>query len=270
MTAVTAALRYEWRRMVTLRSTYWLVGISGFIAVGLATLIGWAFASAPEIEEGPSFVIGAIATQGAAVGLAPLLVSYVMGMYGLFTFGHEYRHGMIRATLTAVPTRGALFVAKIVLTALVTGVTGLVCTALGVLIGNAFLPEIDAATDDMVQVVVGVGLYSALFALVGLALAALLRNQIGALVVLLLVPLVAELIIRLILTVPDAFDDIQGAAGYLPFDAGAQMYTTLDLGEAVDIFGYDPPSAVAGGVTFAVFTALLLALAGALFSRRDA
>jgi len=270
MTALGAALRYEWRRLSTLRSTYWLVGISVFIAAALSTLIGWGFSSVDQIEEGESFVIGAIATQGAAIGAAPLLIAYVMGMFGLFTFGHEYRHGMIRATLTAVPNRGALFAAKILLTTAVTGATALVCTVLGVFIGNAFLPDIDAVSDDVIQVVVGVSIYSALFGPVGLALAALLRNQVGALVLLLLVPLVGELIIRLILILPSAFDDIQDAAGYLPFDAGAQMFTMLDLNQALDIFGYDPQGPVGGGVTFAVFTALMLALAGALFARRDA
>jgi len=266
---VIAALRYEWCRLVTLRSTYWLVAASLISAVTLSGLIAWGFSEVDLDTEGQPFVMGIIATQGGAGGVA-LLIAYVMSLFGVLTFGHEYRHGMIRATLTAVPGRVAVFAAKIVVTALVTGLTALLCTAQGVLVGRLFLRGLDVWNDDVVQVVAGVTIYSALFALVGLALAALFRNQIAALVLVLLVPLVGETIVRLVLVLPDALDPVQGAAAYLPFDAGAQMYVMLHLGDATEFFGYVPPSALAGGVTFAVVTAVLLAVAGALFVRRDA
>jgi len=86
----------------------------------------------------------------------------------------------------------------------------------------------------------------------------------------LLFPLVGEAIIRLVLIIPDAFDDIQGAAAYLPFDAGAQMFSFLDLDQVLEVFGFRPLAAVEGGITFGVFTAVLLAVAGVLFVRRDA
>jgi len=48
-------------------------------------------------------------------------VAYVLGMLGVFTFGHEYRHGMIRATLTALPQRYNVLLAKIVIISRVIG-----------------------------------------------------------------------------------------------------------------------------------------------------
>ncbi|MBA2739719.1 MAG: ABC transporter permease [Actinomycetota bacterium] len=267
---MTAALRYEWRRLLTLRSTYWLIAVSVVIAATLSSLIAWGFSGLDIASEGAGFVLAAIATQGAGAGFAPLLIAYVMSIFGILTFGHEYRHGMIRATLTAVPSRLAVFAAKALLTAAVAGGTALLCTALGLVAARIFFADMAMAGDDLVQILLGVTLYTAMFALVGLALAAIFRNQVVAIVAVLLFPLIGEAIIRLVLIIPDAFNDIQDAAGYLPFDAGAQMFTFLDLNQALQIFGFQPQGPVGGGVTFGVFTAVLLLIAALLFVRRDA
>ncbi len=267
---MTAALRYEWRRLVTLRSTYWLVAASLVIAVALSSLIAWGFSDVEVVQEGADFVLAAIATQGAGAGFAPFLIAYVMSIFGVLTFGHEYRHGMIRATLTAVPGRLAVFGAKVVLTALVAGLTALACTGAGLLAARVFFGDIAMPADVVGRLLFGASLYVALFSLVGLALAAIFRNQIAAIVVVLLFPLIGESIIRLILIIPEAFDSIQDAAGYLPFDAGAQMFTFLDLDQMLEIFGFQAQGPVGGGITFGVFTAALLALAAVLFVRRDA
>ncbi|MBA2508488.1 MAG: hypothetical protein H0V32_07285 [Nocardioidaceae bacterium] len=267
---MTAALRYEWRRLLTLRSTYWLIAVSVVIAATLSSLIAWGFSGVEIFREGPDFVLAAIATQGAGAGFAPLLIAYVMSIFGILTFGHEYRHGMIRATLTAVPNRLAVFAAKVVLTVVVAGLTALACAGLGLLAAKIFFTDIPMAGNDVTKILAGVSLYAALFALVGLALAAIFRNQIAAIVAVLLFPLVGEAIIRLVLIIPDAFDDIQGVAAYLPFDAGAQMFSFLDLDQVLEVFGFRPLAAVEGGITFGVFTAVLLAIAGVLFVRRDA
>ncbi len=268
--SLTAALRYEWRRLLTLRSTYWLVGASLVIALGLSSLIAWGFSGVEILEDGPDFVLAAIATQGAGAGFTPLLIAYVMSIFGVLTFGHEYRHGMIRATLTAVPDRLAVLGAKALVTGAVAGLTALLCALLGLLAAKVFFTGIPTAGDDVTRILAGVSLYTAMFALVGMAFAAIFRNQLVAIVVVLLYPLIGETILQVILVLPGAFDDIQNAAGYLPFDAGAKMFSFLSVDQALEAFGYEPPGPVAGGVTFAVFTAVLLAVAGALFVRRDA
>ena len=45
-------------------------------------------------------------------GFTLLEVVFVLAIIGIFAWGHEYRHGMIRASLTALNSRGALWVAK--------------------------------------------------------------------------------------------------------------------------------------------------------------
>jgi len=267
---VIAALRYEWRRLTTLRSTWWLTAIGAVVTLGLALLIALAIASAGEVSEGDNYQLGAVATQGAAVGGVPLLVAYLFALLGVFCFGHEYRHGMIRATLTAVPSRGAVFAAKVLVTAAAAFLVGAVITLLGAGIALLVLSAIDGEGGTALELALGVGTYTALFALVGLALASLFRNQIASLVVVLVMPTVVEAVIQAVLVFPPAFDDVQFLARYLPFDAGSQLYVQLSPNDALDLLGYDPLGAVGGGLVFAGFTALLLAAAGVLFVRRDA
>ncbi|MGH3498531.1 MAG: ABC transporter permease [Nocardioidaceae bacterium] len=267
---MTAALRYEWRRFTTLRSTWWLIGLGLLLPGGLSFLIATAL-SPSDLASEPEFSVLAVVTQGAAVGITPLLVAYMMALFGVFNFGHEYRHGMIRATLTAVPSRVDVLAAKTLTTggvaALVSGVSGLI----GVGMATAFLPSnADVNTTEVWGVVLGSMLYSTMFALVGMGLAAIFRNQVAALVVILVVPVVAEPIIRAILVVPDAFNGVQGLASYLPFSAGSQMYSRLSLSDGLRLLGYQPFGQVGGGVMFGVFTLVILVVASVLFLKRDA
>lgn len=264
-----AALRYEWRRLTTLRSTWWLIGIGSVITLGLALVIALAIAAA-EITEADDFQLGAVATQGAAVAGIPLLTAYLFALLGVFCFGHEYRHGMIRATLTAVPSRPAVFAAKVLVTTVVSFGAGALITLVGAGIAVLLVPAIQGEGDTALELALGVGIYTALFALIGLALASLFRNQVAAIIVVLLLPTVVEAVVQAILVLPPAFDDYQDLARFLPFDAGSQLYVQLAPDQALDLLGYDPYGAVGGGLVFATFTALLLAAAAALFVRRDA
>lgn len=266
---MTAALRYEWRRLVTLRSTWWLIGIGAVVTLGLAVVIAIAL-STVDTSEADDYQLGAVATQGAAVGGVPLLTAYLFALLGVFCFGHEYRHGMIRATLTAVPSRAAVFAAKVVVTAAVAFVVGAGVTLLSAGIAVLVLSGIEGEGGTALELALGVGIYTALFALVGLALASLFRNQVAALVVVLVTPTVVEGIVQGILVIPSGFDDIQFLARYLPFDAGSQLYVQLSPDDLLDVLGYDPYGAVGGGLVFATFTVVLLGLAAALFVRRDA
>ena len=85
----------------------------------------------------------------------------------------------------------------------------------------------------------------------------------------LLLPLVVEGILRLVLTLPAAFDDIEGVVRYFPFDAGGRMLVLFPVDATLPV-GPPPLGPLAGGLTFAVFTAAVLALGAALFVRRDA
>src|SRR4029078_5204214 len=139
------ALRYEWARIRTIRSTWWLTGSALAVALLISVLLGWVGhhdfsrngASAEDVEGLGPFLV----TQFAASGQIPSLVGFLVAMIGIFAWGHEYRHGMIRASLTALNSRSALWTAKYVVVALWVAVVSLVAMLMSGLIGLLFLRQ---------------------------------------------------------------------------------------------------------------------------------
>lgn len=102
------ALHYEWARIRSIRSTYWIIAVAMLIGIGLSFLISMGSSIAYR-NEAPSsveldFLAPAIVTQFAAVA-GPYLIAYVLVIIGVLAWGHEYRFGLIRTTLTAHNSR---------------------------------------------------------------------------------------------------------------------------------------------------------------------
>ncbi|KQX71778.1 MULTISPECIES: ABC transporter permease [Aeromicrobium] len=269
------ALRYEYVRLRTIGSTYWLVGSALVFQLVFAVLIALSLATSSTFGGGDE-TFEVLATIGGSTG-APLVMAYIVGLLGVFSMGHEYRHGMIRATLTAIPVRTHVFVAKVVSTAVVAAVTALLCVAIA-LATIAFFGLDMPTTGAFVEQTVGIVLYTTLFALSGLAFAALLRNQTAAVAALMLVPSLLEFIVQsAVVIIKTNSDDPRGGGGitvilkYLPYDAGSQMFVQSSVDGLVQrAIGADPFGAVGGGLVMGVFVGALLAGAYALFVRRDA
>ena len=270
-----AALAYEWMRLRTVRSTYWLIGLSFAFQLIVTMLIAWQLPESGPLSGGDGPVTQLV-TVGAASGVAPLFLAYIVGIVGVFSMGHEYRHGMIRATLTAIPSRTAVFAAKLLTTAVIAAGAAIGCVAIGLL--SAVVFGVDMATFDRLwRLTLGVVLFTILFTWSGLAFSSLIRNQTAAVALLMLVPTVVESIIRaVVIAIKAGSDDPSGRGGlvsilkYLPYDAGGQMYTRASLDDLLGFLGYTPFGAVGGGIVFGVFVGGLLALAYGLFLRRDA
>lgn len=266
------ALRYEWVRLTTLRSTWWLTGASIFVAGGVSYLWSLALNSNDAMRGlGRPAAFAAVLTQGASTSAIPLLVAYIMGLFGVFTFGHEYRHGMIRATLTALPQRSNVLAAKIIVTAAWAGLVAVICLALGALWGFVSGSDVNFSltVSGVPRVMLGYVIYVVMFTLIGLGVAAIVRNQAGAIVIMLVVPLVLETVLRLVIVVPDMFNSIQGVVQFFPFDAGNQMYVLFPVDFSAPI-GPLPLDPLPGGVVMSVFMLLVLAVGGGLFVVRDA
>ncbi|MBD8606669.1 ABC transporter permease [Aeromicrobium sp. CFBP 8757] len=269
------ALRYEYVRLRTIGSTYWLVGSALVFQLVFAVLIALSLATSSTFGGGDE-TFEVLATIGGSTG-APLVMAYIVGLLGVFSMGHEYRHGMIRATLTAIPVRTQVFVAKVVSTAVVAAVTALLCVVIA-LATIAFFGLDMPTTGAFVEQTVGIVLYTTLFALSGLAFAALLRNQTAAVAALMLFPSLLEFIVQsAVVIIKTNSDDPRGGGGitvilkYLPYDAGSQMFVQSSVDGLVQrAIGADPFGAVGGGLVMGVFVGALLAGAYALFVRRDA
>jgi len=258
---VSDALRYEWVRLRTLRSTYALIGS----ALALNAAIAFLVAYATRHETPARDLVVAVVTGGGANAPVPMAVVF-LAVLGIFASGHEYRYGTIQPTLTTVPQRLRLFTAKV----LVVGATALVVTAVSIVLNIAATLPFWEQTPTLSDVTVpGYLLLAVLWAVLGVALGQLLRGVPGALVVILVTPMIVEQLIFRLSYVP-ALHWLTPAVKFLPFTDGLQLISAA--GEAsggtadeVGLFTRWPSAAV-----FAVFVAAVLAVAGTLFRRRDA
>lgn len=253
------ALRLEWARIRTLRSTYWLI----VLAVASNAVVAFGVAIASRDDARTAELVGAVVTGGGPYAPLPFAAVF-LAVIGIFATGHEYRYGTIQPMLTALPRRSALLVAKIV----VLVATAVAVTALSLLVDAAAAllvwGEVPGLTAGPLSAALpGYVVLVVLWTVLGAALAQLFRGVPSALVVILVVPLVVEQLI-VALSFVTGLEWLTPAVKFLPFTAGQHL---VYLGGELEIARLD--RWLSGGV-FAVFVALVLTAAWALFTRRDA
>ena len=168
---------------------------------------------------------------------------------------------MIRATLSAVPRRLPVLVAKLVVFTLVVGAAMIAASIVGFLVAQAFLsgyrPTYSLSEPDVMRVVIGTGMYLTLIGLLGGAIGWIVRSTPGSLVTLFAIILVLPV---LLLLFHGAWATHLGA--WLPTGAGSSFSTSLRTPDALA-----PWPGLAVMVAWVVFAYLL---AGVLLHRRDA
>jgi len=265
---MTAALRYEVARLRTLRSTWWLLGVSLVVAAGIGAIVAWAGTANDLGDNGLAIALSA-GGEFSPVPLPPVLA----GLVGVFALGHEYRYGTIRPALSAVPQRSALLLAKVVVTATWAALVGVVLVAVSYLVLLVFPGQDVAANgvpwDPAGRVALGFVVLMVLWAMVGLGFAGLTRNLPAAVVLLLVIPLVVEGILFAVLNFVPALDGISWWSKYVPFSAGQAMLATFDPAELGGP-DFDLLAPLEGGLVFGGFTLILLAITWVLFERKDA
>lgn len=266
MHALGNALRYEWARLRTLRSTWCLLAAA--VAVNaLVAMVASLQITSGDLDLAPEGVV-AVVTGGA--GFSPLAPAAVLiGVCGVLALGHEYRHGLARTTLCALPRRGTVLVAKALVVTVFAAVTAALAAAVAFGVGVAVVGEDWTLSllsgGDVRRAIGGFVALAVLTALLGLALAGLLRNLTAALAVLLLTPMAVEPLAEVLLR-SDGMGEFADAGAYLPFTAGQSMVSvSADAGHA-----YVPLSALAGGLVLLGYVVLALGLAAILLKARDA
>lgn len=287
---MTAALRYEITRLRTLRSTWWLTFGVLFVGVGftaIASLVIRLNLHTDELNgqqlsgDMAKFYVDAAMTQFSIVDPMFYLVAFVAAIVGVLAWGHEYRHGMIRATLTAVPQRWAVFSAKYVVVGAWVVVLVVTSCLLSLLVASIFFMGIDVSYAPM-HILATIGrhvLYSVLVTWLAMSLTVLVRHQTFALVMLFLWPMGVEVLLRtfaLIVSGLSHNDVWIHATRFMPFNAGGRIMQTF--GNTGDTFGLqrnlhtfgDPLSFWGGLIVFGGFVVLLIGGAFSAFATRDA
>jgi len=261
------ALRFEWVRLTTVRSTYWLLGMAVLFPALLAGLIGYA---TRNDDVDPDLLAGLV-TSGVAFFPLPL-PAVLLAILGVLAVGHEYRHGTMRPTLTALPNRSSLVAAKLIVIAATSFVTAVVI----LLVDYALIAVTHGAPEfggSAMASFVGFVVLLVLWGVLGVAATLLTRLTALVLPLLFVLPLVIEPVLQGLPYMIHALEPLQPAARFLPFSAGAQLAQPMDLAAVADEFGSagpQPLSRAVNGAVFATFTALVLAPAWLLFEKRDA
>jgi ABC-2 type transport system permease protein len=248
-------LRAEWIKFWTVRSTFWAIAMLFVLGAGLTALVCWLaaedIASGAAGESAASFVTwGMMIAQVTAIVLGTLVAT------------SEYGTGMIRATLSATPRRGAVLAAKALVISSTLFVVGTVTAFAGYFAGNWFLDRegvgLALSDEGVLRALFGSGLYMAGLGLFAAALGLLVRHTAAVLsAVLGLVFVVGQMAWLL----PGTWGE--WIAKVMPGNSGAAVATPVS-------FNRNLLGPWTGFAVFAGEIAVLLVVALLAFRRRDA
>ncbi|GAA3818443.1 hypothetical protein GCM10022403_059810 [Streptomyces coacervatus] len=182
-------LHAEWTKLRTLPSTWWLLAATVVltVAVGAAAAASLT-AQVCRTPEACHEDTVKLSLTGVWLSQSTCLV------LGVLSMGSEYGTGTIRTTLAAMPLRCRLLAAKATALALLTAATGAVAITAALWTAKLILP----VRGPTLRATTGSVLILALVAVLGLALATLLRDTAGGITLglglLYLTPLMAHLI----------------------------------------------------------------------------
>ena len=214
-------LRSEWIKLSTLRSTWWAIGITAVLTVGIALLVAGSLAEVPGFEP-----VQAVVTPFQFTML-------LAGILGAIAVTGEYSTGMIRSTLAAEPVRGAVLASKAVVVAVVMFVSSLVIFfAAAVIVTPIFAGRDipfgwdDPATSTLPILAASVSM--AVFALIGLAFGFLIRSGAGAIAATVGLLFVLPLIAGIFGGVGEGWEWIIDVANHLPMSAAQSAVLPQD------------------------------------------
>ncbi|HEU5007667.1 MAG TPA: ABC transporter permease [Jatrophihabitantaceae bacterium] len=275
------AVDSEWIKFRSLRSTWWSIGVALLISIGLGVL--FSYLRGYDIVHHGGFEPDQTALSLRGFYLAQLAV----GVLGVLFITGEYSTGMIRATLSAVPKRVPVWVAKIVVFSVVIFLITLVAAFIAFLSGQAVLsgyqvhgmfltgPKggvgfvsgpgvgtwhslgVSISHPGSLRAIFGAALYMVGVGLLGLGCGFVVRNAGGAIAalfgLLLVLPLLAQ-------ALPSSLQ--QHVSKYLPLLAGTAGMTTQ----------HDPDQLApwAGLGVFALYVLAALGIGLYVLHRRDA
>jgi len=222
-------IRSEWVKLVTLRSTWWCLGIIAALTVGIPALIALALTNTGDGQISDAADVGYYNWMMATtlpIGFSVLAAAVL----GCLVITGEYGTGMIRSTMAATPKRlSALFAKAFVIGATVL-VLGFVSLALGAAASGAVLSAagfaIDPSDGRVWLTLLAAAGYPALVSVFSVGVGTIIRNSAGAIAAVLGLLLVVPTIFQLIgglLQAEWAFD----VASFLPSSLGGTMYTPV-------------------------------------------
>lgn len=258
------AVRSEWTKIRSVRSTYWSLAAAIIFSIGFAALSSGVnahhyhkYSGAERHRLLAQDGIDAVSQTMSGVAIGQIAIAVL----GALVISSEYRNRVIRTTLTALPRRGRMLAAKIVTYGVVALVAAEFITFVSFFAGMAFYQGVgfDVSLSDpgVLRAVAGTGIYMALAGICGLGLGLIIRHSAGAITAsigfLLLLPALSQ-------ALPSPWNVRIGK--FLPYSIGDQAAHPRQLSDHL--------GAVTGLVMLAIYAAALIAIGWSLLQRRDA
>lgn len=249
---VRAAIRSEWIKLRSVRTTTIFVGLAASIGVGMALILGNVVKDDPydhlPFTIGNTFLVSTWLTTLFAVVAGTLL------------FTSEVQHGTLAGSLTARPSRPTFVVAKVIVAAAL----GLAMGALGIAGGLAGGVASSMDTGDMSGAVPGVAwalVLTMLASVLGLGVGLVIRHSAGAVTTVLVWALAVETLVRGM--VPATVSRL------LPFTAAHGILGTRSAADTPETLAA-ALSNVGNAAVIGCWATVAVVIGGALLVRQDA
>jgi ABC-2 type transport system permease protein len=262
------ALRSEFTKIRSVRSTYWSLLALVVITIGIGALFAFGRVQnfSQNLSQMPPGALAAErardisrATEQSLFGL--ILGQLVIAVLGALTITSEYSTGMIRTSLSVMPRRGVSLAAKAVVFGAIALVVGLVTSFVSYFVGQAILStqHINSTIGQpgVLRAVIGGGLFLAVCGLLSFGLGAVLRHTAGA--------ITASIGVLFVLFILSGFLPNNWAVHidkWIPFNAGGAIWENQS--------GTSMFSPWTGFAVFCGYAAVALAAGLILFRNRDA
>lgn len=261
--AFSGVVKSEWIKLSSLRSIRVTILITVCAGLGLSAMIGLLWSQeigAMGVAPGEAELQGFLLTVSTA---AASFLALVFGVLGVFAIASEYTSGMILSTLTAVPSRTPVALAKTLVLTMISAITALVIVLGGLVIAVMCLP---AALDQVASLAVisgalGTAAYLVLFTLFAAGVAGLLRSTAGGVAVVAGVAFVLPIGFQILSL--SGWEWVPVAAQYLP----ASLGNVIAQGVVESPTGPNFWGALAAMLAWAI---IVLVPALVTFQRRDA
>ena len=288
------ALRSEFTKLRSVRSTYWTIAAMFIVSVGVAAIAGFGIAS--NLHNNPWNKAGTDATQASLIAFFEI-GQLIIAVLGALAITSEYSTGMIRTSLTAMPRRGTVYAAKLIVFSTVTLIVSMITSFVAFFVGQAamsgsgvsaslfhsvtipadvnmspgpqgpngppnyqFIGHIVISPGTVLTAIIGCALFVTVVALIAFALGAIIRHTAGAITAAIALLFVVPIILQVALPENWRWDVMR----FFPDAAGRVLSVTI---------GQHNPHLWSAwpqfGVTL-IYAAVFLVVGAYLFRKRDA
>src|SRR6516164_6712648 len=251
------ALRSEFTKIRSTRSTYWTLLALVVVSVGIGAIACYGTASHASQVYRPSVDAAQLSLSGLYVG------QLVIAVLGALTITSEYSTGMIRTTLSVQPRRGVVFAAKAVVFAVVSLVIGLITSFGSFFIGQAILSShhlsVTLGDPNVLRAVIGGALFLTACGMLAYGLGAILRHTAAAISAAIGLLFVLTVLVQFL---PHTWQN--NVDKWMPALAGSQIWATKPIGGPPSFSAWPGFAVLAGYAAVAIIAGLVC------FRTRDA